>query len=151
VGYHDKNWGDAPFFSAVQSWYWGHARLGPYSLVWFDALTYTAKEYFSAYVVKDGEVVESTCKKNSVVVRPWGANSEYPPQVTSGPPEGLGLVFDLGKKDGALVVNVTSDLVVLDAVVYQRFIGSVHGCFEKSGKCFGGRTLYEQFKFPPPE
>ena len=41
-GYHDKNWGDIPFAEAVQSWYWGHAQLGPYTLVWFDALA-TAK------------------------------------------------------------------------------------------------------------
>ncbi|KAF2183592.1 hypothetical protein K469DRAFT_727900 [Zopfia rhizophila CBS 207.26] len=34
-GYHDKNWGVSTLSTSVGSWYWGRARFGPYSLVFF--------------------------------------------------------------------------------------------------------------------
>ncbi|KAF7184714.1 hypothetical protein CNMCM7691_006137 [Aspergillus felis] len=34
-GYHDKTWVDRPFGDALQSAFWGHARLGPYAVVWW--------------------------------------------------------------------------------------------------------------------
>ncbi|KAL4735274.1 hypothetical protein BDV11DRAFT_174017 [Aspergillus similis] len=50
IGYHDKNWGVTPFTDSVGSWYWGHARMGPYSIVWLDALDTSKNEYASGYV-----------------------------------------------------------------------------------------------------
>ncbi|KIW04832.1 uncharacterized protein PV09_04015 [Verruconis gallopava] len=94
LGYHDKNWGDEPFIDAVQSWYWDHGRVGPYSIVWFDALETSGNEYVSGYVADDDQIV-AVCSAGSVVVRPYGANSEYPPTVSSGVPEGFIIVIDL--------------------------------------------------------
>ncbi|KAF4624892.1 hypothetical protein G7Y89_g13276 [Cudoniella acicularis] len=45
VAYHDKNWSNQPFTQNVASWYWGHGRLGPYSLVWFDTIAPNGSEY----------------------------------------------------------------------------------------------------------
>jgi hypothetical protein len=36
LGYHDQNWGLSPFIDDVSHTYWGHARVGPYSVVFSD-------------------------------------------------------------------------------------------------------------------
>lgn len=145
-GYHDKNWGVVPLAAAVQSWYWGHARLGPYSVVWFDTRGRDGKEYFSGYVVRDGEVLEASCAEKAVLVRPWGANSVYPPTVDSGTPEGMAMTFAL-EAGKLLTVNVTTGLVVDDITFYQRYIGSARGGLE-GGKLYAGKGFWEEFKFP---
>lgn len=33
VGYHDHNWGNAPITDLVHHWYWGRARVGPYTVI----------------------------------------------------------------------------------------------------------------------
>jgi hypothetical protein len=92
VGYHDKNWGDQPFFDSVGSWYWGHGRLGPYSVVWFDALDINGTEHSSSYVAKDGKILSAGCGDKSVLVRPWGGDDTYPPPETTANPYGFILV-----------------------------------------------------------
>ncbi|KAK3937747.1 Hydroxyneurosporene dehydrogenase [Diplogelasinospora grovesii] len=147
VGYHDKNWGVVPFVSVVQSWYWGHGRLGPYSVVWFDTLARDGNEYGSAYVAYDGKVIEAGCGTDTLSARPFGKNSTYPPTPAIGAPQFMALRFDLG--DGKmLVANVTTEVVVAAAPIYDRMIGTIRGGIEGEGKTFEGRTLYEQFKFP---
>jgi len=146
VGYHDKNWGDIPFWEAVQSWYWGHARLGPYSLVWFDTQARDGKEYYSGYVTKDGKIIEGSCADKAVVARPWGKNSQYPPVPETGAPEGFSLTFDLGKGE-TFTANVTIGVKTFDFGYYQRFIGDIQGG-PSCGGHFEGRTLLEQFKLP---
>ncbi|ROV95955.1 hypothetical protein VMCG_07980 [Cytospora schulzeri] len=143
VGYHDKNWGDQPFVKSTSQWYWGHAHVGPYSIVWFDALDLTGQEYVSGYVAEDGEVLGASCASQAVVARPWGANSTYPPTVTTGPMEGLEIKFDLG--DGrTLVANVTTGTVLIEAAGYIRTIGTVEGGIE-GGESYTGRALFEEF------
>ncbi|TKA81672.1 hypothetical protein B0A55_01332 [Friedmanniomyces simplex] len=94
-GYHDKNCGDQPFLNSTASWYWGRGRLGPYSIVWFDARSLVdGEEYFSAYVARGGRMVGGGCVAGeSVVVRPWGGDAAYPPLTTSADPERFELVF----------------------------------------------------------
>lgn len=43
VGYHDKNWGDRSITKTIQAWSWGHARIGEYSVVWFDIIDQAEK------------------------------------------------------------------------------------------------------------
>ena len=38
AGYHDSNWGADPFVGNLAHTYWGHARVGPFSVVFSDAL-----------------------------------------------------------------------------------------------------------------
>ncbi|KAJ9150279.1 Hydroxyneurosporene dehydrogenase [Pleurostoma richardsiae] len=149
VGYHDKNWGDAPFVTTTSSWYWGHARLGPYSLVWFDALDLAGTEYFSGYVAKRGKVLQASCATGAAVARPWGANDAYPPVFSTGVMQGLEVRFDLGEGE-TLVANVTTGLPVVDVGAYVRTLGTVTGAVEGPGGCkivYEGRTLFEEFKF----
>ncbi|KFA54485.1 hypothetical protein S40293_09550 [Stachybotrys chartarum IBT 40293] len=71
-----NNWGSTLFTPNVGGWYWGHAHLGPYSLVWLDALTQGQDEYANGYIALDGEIIRSG--PDFMTVRPEGANSEHP-------------------------------------------------------------------------
>jgi hypothetical protein len=147
LGYHDKNWGDVPFTDAVQSWYWGHGRLGPYSLVWFDALSTSGEEYFSGYVTNGTDVIEESCSSASVIVRPFGANSDYPPTPQSGVPDGFDITFDLGSL-GTLSVQATTQTILIPGgagTTYGRYIGPLEGTLD--GVSYTGTALWEQFKF----
>ncbi|KFY46509.1 hypothetical protein V495_02405 [Pseudogymnoascus sp. VKM F-4514 (FW-929)] len=130
VGYHDKNWGDKPFTTHVSSWYWGHGRLGPYSIVWFDVLGKDGTEYFSSYAAKDGKIIVAACGPGTIKVRPTGKNSQYPPKITSGNPEGLHIDLDLGA-EGILRVDVKADTVLADAFLYNRMSGLLTGDHER--------------------
>lgn len=147
LGYHDKNWGDKPFLQVTSQWYWGHARLGPYSLVWFDVFDVgnpNMTEYFSGYVAVNGTVLASSCLANAVVVRPWGKNGDFPPTVLTGVPQGLEVVFDLGEQ-GILSANVTTGvLATTPQFGYARTLGHLVGGVE-GGEVYEGRTLFEQF------
>ncbi|CAI7645726.1 unnamed protein product [Penicillium discolor] len=133
-GYHDKNWSDQPFVDSVHSWYWGHGRLGPYSIVWFSYLAIddpTNATYVSSYVAKDGEVLVSACDPSILTVRPIGSpgttGGRYPPRVGD-LPEGFRLEYDLGEGSGQLKVNVSVRTVVAgNGKDYTRWTGDIVG------------------------
>ena len=147
-GYHDKNWSDEPFTSLIDFWYWGHARVGPYSIVWFDLVAPQNKEYQSGYVAENGQILSLGCALGSSTVRPWGTNAVYPPTPTSGTPEGLLITFDLGSQ-GTFVANVTTALTALNEGIYQRYVGTVTGGFE-GGETYTGTTFFEIMHLADP-
>src|SRR5271169_5430894 len=109
-----ENWGDVPFVSAVGSWFWGHASFGPYSIVWYDALSPSGLETVSAYVARDGKVLAAGCIPSSIKVRPSGANDVYPPALSAGEPSGsFHIEIDL-HAEGTMVVDVKSTYVVVN-------------------------------------
>jgi hypothetical protein len=137
-----QNWGVQPFEANVNSWYWGHGRLGPYSLVWFDVLGADGNEYVSSYAALDGEIIASSC--SGIKVRPVGKNSQYPPVDTTGTPEGYYISLNLPRGQ-VLEVNVTTTLVTIDAGTYARYLGELSGGVQGS-TVYSGVALYEQFK-----
>lgn len=144
IGYHDKNWGDQSFLASTNLWYWGHARLGPYSVVWFDAFDLQGEEYFSGYVAINGTVLESSCASGESIVRPWGVNGVFPPNITTGIPQGLEVTFDLG--DGQVLwANVTTGTLVIGGETgYARMLGTLVGGMV-GGVIYKGRALFEEF------
>jgi hypothetical protein len=127
----------------VNSWYWGHGRLGPYSVVWFDIIGANGNEYVSSYASLDGKVIASSC--SGIKVRPTGVNSQYPPVSGSGNPGGFYIELDLA--DGSILeVNVTTAVVVVDVGLYSRFTGSLSGGVHGS-TIYQGVALYETFTF----
>ncbi|PNP59544.1 hypothetical protein FNYG_14918 [Fusarium nygamai] len=144
-GYHDKNWGTKPIREVVKSWYWGHGRVGPYSIVWFDTLTPDGKEHFSSWITKDGKVVSQSCKQEFIVVRPWGENSDYPPPPILPPPSGYSLRYDMAQGQ-TFVANFTSETIALATDTYKRMVGPIVGGIE-GDKQYEGRALCEQFQF----
>lgn len=138
-----ENWGSQPFTSVVGSWYWGHGRLGPYSIVWFDALSPDGIESVSAYVTLHGRVVASSC--TGIKVRPLG-NATYPPKAGDAPPAGFGLEIDLGlSQGGLLVVNATNEVHVVNTTTYHRWSGRLSGGFQGQEQ-LSGNALYEEFQ-----
>ncbi|KAJ5492502.1 Hydroxyneurosporene synthase [Penicillium expansum] len=133
-GYHDKNWSDRPFADSVQSWYWGHGRLGPYSIVWFSYLAIddpSNTTYVSSYVAKDGELLISACDPSILTVRPIGSpgttGGRYPPRMGD-IPEGFRLEYDLRETNGRLKVNISVRTVVAESGKnYMRWTGDMVG------------------------
>ncbi|KAL2007501.1 hypothetical protein VTN00DRAFT_8939 [Thermoascus crustaceus] len=150
VGYHDKNWSDQPFLNSVGSWYWGHSRLGPYSLVWFHFLppnTNNTTTYTSSYVAKDGKILVSSCSPTLLSVRPTGPRARYPPRVGE-MSEGFHIDFDLGEGDngGVLSINVTATAeIATDRKSYTRWAGTVSGGLV-GGEVYEGAAIFEQFE-----
>ncbi|KZO94779.1 hypothetical protein CALVIDRAFT_517254 [Calocera viscosa TUFC12733] len=139
-GYHDSNWGDRPFTEDLGSWYWGHARFGSYSLVWFDMMDFTGVEHQLGYLAEDGAVVANSC--GSMPVRPTGLNSAYPP-IPGLLPTGFQIVYDMGSS-GILEVNVTNSQAVVDYPgLYTRWVGSVVGGI-RGQTSYTGIGIYEE-------
>ncbi|KAG8165549.1 hypothetical protein KVR01_004101 [Diaporthe batatas] len=145
-GYHDKNWGVGSLEAATKTWYWGHGRVGPYSLVWFDATDKTGQEHFSSWVTKDGEVLSMSCADQATLVRPWGDNSDFPPAIGQAAPSGFNISFDMD--DGTkFLANFTTETVQWDlGGFYKRLLGPISGGIE-GGEQYEGRSLCEQFQF----
>ncbi|KAK7055843.1 hypothetical protein R3P38DRAFT_1369637 [Favolaschia claudopus] len=154
-GYHDKNWSDQPFTTHVASWYWGHGRLGPFTLVWFDMLDLNGVEHVSAYLAKDNQIVTASCASQSISVRPTGANnaSFYPPVLSTPNPTGYHISLDLGNKTRMEVdVNVLVNLNEFNPA-YARVVGNMSarvvvppGARGKTQADLQGMALFEQFK-----
>lgn len=125
----------------MASWYWGHGRLGPYSIVWFDVLGRDGREYVSSYAARDGKIITASC--SGIKVRPTGQNSQYPPVVTSESPQGFHIDLDLGS-EGILEVDVTSNVALVGAIIYTRWTGSMTGGVQ-GGPVYPGVALYEEF------
>ncbi|KAK9453370.1 hypothetical protein V1511DRAFT_505523 [Dipodascopsis uninucleata] len=135
-GYHDKNWGDKSFVSVVKSWYWGHGRLGPYSVVFFDSIGTDGKEYVSGYLAKDGEILSTVC--SGVSVRPVGKN--FPPTLLDGAPTAFSISFEL---ESGETVDISVNIVttVSNAVLTYRWLGTMNGTVGKSEMYSGACTM----------
>ncbi|KAL3459317.1 hypothetical protein BJX64DRAFT_205421 [Aspergillus heterothallicus] len=145
LGYHDKNWGDQNFASNVGSWYWGHGRLGDYTVVWFDLLSPHRENYVSAYVARGNEVIAAQC--SGITVRPYGENSEYPPLLTTGHPTGFNITIALPLEGKLLSFLATGEHYISGGPgrhVYTRWSGSLQGNID--GEDLSGETIFEQFK-----
>jgi len=124
----------------VGSWYWGHGTLGPYYIVWFDAIDSSGNESVSGYVVKDEEVVGSSC--DTLKVRP--VDAPYPPTLTSVNPDMYTITMILN--DGSMLnATVTMERTQIDVDTYARWIGTMTGTIY--GEDYTGSALWEQFKF----
>lgn len=145
VGYHDTNWGDQAFSDDIGSWYWGHARFGDYSIVWFDLLSNNNVEYQLGYLAENGVVVANSC--GSMPVRPIGAlgvvGADYPP-IPGVLPTGFQIVYDMGSA-GVMEVNITnSQSIVNYPLLYTRWVGTVVGGIRGQSTTYTGIGLYEE-------
>ena len=143
ISQRPESWAVTPFRSNVGSWYWGHGRLGPYSVVWWDILTPIGPQNVSGYVARDGKIVGIVC--TATTVRPKGANSTYPPTIGAGPPEGLHIEINLGSK-GTMVVDAISTFNIVSAEgIYYRWTGALIGGI-RGQPLFADTALWEVFR-----
>ncbi|EXK80641.1 hypothetical protein FOQG_14847 [Fusarium oxysporum f. sp. raphani 54005] len=146
IGYHDKNWGDKTVLKSPKFWDWGHTRLGPYSLVWYDLLDYSDNEYHRSYIAKGNKILRVSCDDKSVITRPWGGNATWPPALGLNAVDGVVSRFDLG--DGqTFVVNVTKKAITYDRLVYTRAVGLAKGGIEGSEETYEGKSFFDEFTY----
>lgn len=127
----------------VGSWYWGHGHLGPYSIVWFDALSPDGTESVSAYISINDKIIVAAC--SGVKVRPLG-DANYPPHAGDPIPAGFSIEIDVGgTKGGRLMANVTNEVHLENNPLYHRFSGKLVGGFQGQEQ-FSGNALYEEFQ-----
>lgn len=120
IAYHDHNWGDIPFPDTIRSWYWGHAHVGEWSLVFFNGIAANGERFADAYVARAGRVVVVDCRPDSVDVKDVTAiqGGKLPIlEVRYGLPDGTMLTVEVA----AVSVNALVD------GVYERFVTSVTG------------------------
>ncbi|KAL2847071.1 hypothetical protein BJX68DRAFT_256260 [Aspergillus pseudodeflectus] len=146
-GYHDKNWGDRPLPQVARSWYWGHARLGPYSLVWFHALSFEGEKSVSGYLVENGRVKALSC--SGLLVRPAGQNSTYPPTPGQGLPDGFHI--EVQAHDGrTFIADLTNRDIAWEPPLpdgaYTRWTGAITGGFEGEEQ-FKGPSVHEWIRY----
>ena len=141
-GYHDKNWGDAPFSQQFDSWYWGHAKLGDYSIVYFDTLDRSGKEGVSAYVAKDDKIIVSQC--SGLVVRPFGPGVKYPPKITDPEPAGFYLTMDTPQGQINATITAAHTILGQEPGPYYRWTGEIKGTIA-GGDELCGVASFEQF------
>lgn len=138
-----QNWGDVPFNDAVSSWYWGHGRVGPYSIVWFDGISINGTEITSGYVSENGRILGLTCGTNNVQVRP--INATYPPDLGSDP-QGFTISIDVEDRGVFAATVMTEHVLLAEEGAYMRWSGSISGGF-RSEQIHSGSSLFEQFTF----
>ncbi|KAK9244662.1 hypothetical protein V1506DRAFT_540837 [Lipomyces tetrasporus] len=141
-GYHDKNWGKFPVQDLVNNWYWGHAKVGPYSVVFFDALDKNNVEYTSAYIAVNGVPIKAG---PVAIVRPYGPNITYPQTKSATLFAGLTIEVDVGVR-GVYVFKTVSQTVLTstdnDGYGYTRAQGVVVGG-PVGGKQYKGIGLWD--------
>lgn len=72
AGYHDHNWGDIPMWEIVHDWYWGRAKIGPYTvtasyIIAAEAYGYSPVKTF--LVARDGAIIVDDETKVSVATQ----------------------------------------------------------------------------------
>lgn len=133
-----KNWGNRPFQYTVKSWSWGHVHIGQYALVW---LQYTPRvggddnnnnttPIVSAYLARDGKVVQSGCRNSLISIWERMTANSYG--------------VDVGMDGVELRIEGTVE-VAGDGKNYFRWNGVVHGTVEGQ-KLDGGVAVFEGFR-----
>ncbi|KAF4544069.1 uncharacterized protein LTHEOB_6735 [Lasiodiplodia theobromae] len=146
VGYHDKNWGNQSIIDGPRYWDWGHARVGPYSVVWYNLLDYHGNESRKSFVYKDGEVQLLSCSLDSLEVRQMGGKAAWPPTTGLLETDGITVNYTLASGE-VLSLEVATELIVRDeSGAYQRANGHVKGGIVGE-KTYEGRAHYEEFIF----
>jgi hypothetical protein len=130
AGYHDHNWGGLGLLAKTRTWYWGHATVGPYSLLWFDALAYDNTRWTFAYLVNNGNVLLSTPNTHQISVLPSGNGTSYPPPNNGNNPTGFTVNFS-GDHGERWSFCVQSQRVAVNQIspteLYTRWTGTISG------------------------
>lgn len=146
IGYHDKNWGTKSIIDVPKYWDWGHGRLGPFSIVWYNLLDYNGHESRRSFVYEGGEVLLLSCANENLKVRQKGGEAAWPP--TTGLLDTDGITIEYTLPDGKeLFINATTDIIVRDeSGAYQRANANLKGGIVGE-ETFEGRAHMEEFIF----
>ncbi|KAK1141741.1 hypothetical protein N8T08_008839 [Aspergillus melleus] len=113
IGYQDKNWVDLPLPAILGPWYWGHVRVGDYSLVWYELISKYGGTYYSSYLAQDGDILTANCANDKLKIRPFDKDGLYLPPGETSLPAGFTVSID-SPDDGRFTVNTTNDALEHD-------------------------------------
>lgn len=149
-GYHDKTWVDRPFQTAVQAAFWGHARVGPYAVVWWHSRAQDGTDVSSEYLARweDGQVVASRCVHSPNNTLGWGEGQIWPLVPGTPAPAGMVLRWDLGDV-GVFSANITSTDIFADIPFWQAGRGPITGGFEGQEQYSGETGLWSLNQLQP--
>lgn len=140
-----QNWGAAPWSTLLRTWYWGHARVGPYTVVWFDYVTPEGKEGGSTYISRNGTILSATCDAGLKVRPSAPADSIYPPTPDTPPPDEFTFSLPVPGRSNMNLKTVNASLAISRPGVFVRWVSKVVGEFD--GEELEGVAMYEQFTF----
>ncbi|KPM40852.1 hypothetical protein AK830_g5689 [Neonectria ditissima] len=149
-GYHDKTWVDRPFQEALQAAFWGHARLGPYAVVWWHSRAQDGTDISAEYLARweDGRVITSRCVDSPKNTLGWGEGQIWPLVPGTPAPAGMSIRWDLGDA-GVFVANITSTGIFADIPFWQAGRGPVTGGFEGQEVYTDQTGLWSLNQLPP--
>ncbi|PKY01998.1 hypothetical protein P168DRAFT_328989 [Aspergillus campestris IBT 28561] len=131
AGYADQIFSLQPLFADLTQWYWGHARVGPYSLVWYyhiDAKHHVSRSF---QLAQDGKAVVAACGDRSGTVTPLGGGGGGVPVADPAGITGwvVSVVDERGREYRFEVRNdhVAQDQDLMGAAHDIRWIGRVEG------------------------
>ncbi|MBN8938531.1 MAG: hypothetical protein J0H01_03530 [Rhizobiales bacterium] len=117
IGYHDHNWGDVPMTDLMHDWYWGRAKVGPYTVI---AAYITASEAYGHaaqtvfMLAKDGAVIADDDGKVTFTTDRVSTDA-----VTGKPVADL-TRYDYRDKDERYVVTFEREATILQAKFVDR-------------------------------
>lgn len=117
----------------MQAAFWGHARVGPYAVVWWHSRTQDGLDISSEYLARwaDGQILASRCVQNRENnTLGWGKGQIWPLVPGTPAPAGMIIRWDLGD-EGVFAMNLTSTgYIFVDVPFWQAGRGAVIGGFE---------------------
>ncbi|KAF9518995.1 hypothetical protein BS47DRAFT_1337549 [Hydnum rufescens UP504] len=124
-GYHDQNWGTRALPTVAKSWVWGHASVGPFSLVFWQIINTAGAQTNNFYLTRGREILAlgaSTLK----------LDSDY----------SFSLSLDTGYS-GRYHFSGVPSVTTSNHTGYNRWVGTISGGLE-DGKVEGpGPVLWE--------
>ncbi|KAF9518997.1 hypothetical protein BS47DRAFT_1379551 [Hydnum rufescens UP504] len=108
-GYHDKNWGNRPLNTVAKWWIWGHASVGPFSLVFWHIISNEGSVVDNLYLTRDRKVIA------------LGAST-----LESGPGDSFTLSIDSGDNGRFRFVEEPS-VPILNTTGLTRWVGTMKG------------------------
>lgn len=153
VGYHDHNWGGLLLPEIIETWYWGHATVGPFSFVWFDIISRVTNTRFSStYLVKNGCILVASqqtpfeASNNFTIVIPFGNGTDFPPTSQSNLPSSFLIEIVDDTLRWSFLANAVDTTSNSDRGFYTRWIGTISGG-EVGGSQYHGSGVWEWMRF----
>jgi hypothetical protein len=138
LGYHDHKWSDRPFHHSVKNWFWGHGRLGDYSIVWLFSEGHDGKIYSNAYLAHPNGKNVASCE-NSV------SGPVTPNMVIVDTGNAFNLTFSLPGVQ-KFVMRVEKTKVIGKRGPFTRWTGKISAEIQQ-GYTLHGNALFQEFHF----
>ncbi|UIX29254.1 lipocalin-like domain-containing protein [Streptomyces sp. GQFP] len=138
TGYHDHNWGDAPMNQLIHHWWWGRAKVGPYTLI---SSYITAEEAYGSdeipifMIAKDGRILADDARHLS-----FSTSDTHLDEVTGKPVAGR-QVYEYTDPDAHFRVTWRRE----QDIVRRNFIDEFQGAQLEAARAAGFDSSYLRF------